>query len=324
MTQDQSATISVIIPAFNAESFIGAAVQSVLAQTWADLECIVVNDGSTDATAQVLAAVDDPRLRTLDQANLGVSAARNNGVAASSGEFIAFLDADDTWMPSKLDKQMEVLAARPDVGAVLASYIVSGEDLRPRWVVPSGDPHRRLQRWLLMEGDGPSFPSSVLLRRTCFETIGGFDGSVAPSDDLHFALRLSSRFPVASIAEPLVRYRMHAAQIHRDLSVLEPNMLRVFQDVLTDPSQSALRRRATANLYTRLFFHHLRLRHSQDALRCFRRALAVQPTRLIALPARVGARRLRGQLERVVRWRPGSTKETRQGRREVGDVRPGR
>lgn len=324
MSPDRPATISVVIPAYNAEAFIGAAVRSVLAQTWTDLECVVVNDGSTDATRTVLAAIDDPRLRTIDQANLGVSQARNNGVASCAGEFIAFLDADDTWMPSKLDKQMAVFASRPEVGAVLASYIVSGADLSPHWVVPSGDPERRFTRWLLMEGDGPSFPSSVLLRRACFDVVGGFDGSVAPSEDLHFALRLSSRFPVASLDEPLVRYRMHSEQIHRDLSSLEANMLKIFGDVLADPSQAALRRRATANLYTRLFFHNVRRRSAREALRCLRTALAVQPTRLMALPTQVGVRRVRGQLERAVRrWSP-SAEVGRQRRGEVGEVGPPR
>src|SRR5437763_14589481 len=106
-------TVSVIIPAFNAELYIGAAIQSVISQSFQDWDLIVVNDGSTDATPTIVSdfARRDPRIRLINQQNGKLAKARNSGIAAASGEFIAFLDADDVWVPDKLEKQVNAFYA---------------------------------------------------------------------------------------------------------------------------------------------------------------------------------------------------------------------
>lgn len=319
-----SAKISVVIPAYNAAPFIEKAVRSVLDQTWTDLECIVVDDGSTDDTAAVLSGIDDPRLRTIHQPNSGVSRARNAGVAASSGELVAFLDSDDAWLPRKLERQVAVLAARPEVGAVLCSYLVTDTALEPIGLVPSSDPVRRISRWLLLEGDGPSFPSTVLLRRSCFDAVNGFDPAVDLSADLLFAVRLSKHSTIEAVEEPLSLYRTHDRQMNRDLSVLERNMLKVYADVLGGESQLHLRRRGTANLYTRLFFHDLRVGDVRDAIRCLRRVLSLEPARLGLLPLQVGGRRARDRLGRMLRGcpqPPGDAGQAAGDSSEVGEAR---
>src|SRR3954471_18427883 len=110
--------ISVVVIAHNCEDYVGHAVASVLGQTWQHLELIVVDDGSTDSTASVVHAHDNGRLRYVRQANRGPNAARNEGIRRARGEFVAFLDCDDWWAPTKLEKQIELVRSRPSVGLV--------------------------------------------------------------------------------------------------------------------------------------------------------------------------------------------------------------
>jgi len=115
--------VTVIVTAFNQQNFIGEAVSSVLAQGFRDLECIVVDDGSTDGTAAILATISDSRLRVIGQRNQGVSAARNAGIDAARGEIIAFLDGDDRWLPQRLARDVAIYDAEPRVGMVFCNFI---------------------------------------------------------------------------------------------------------------------------------------------------------------------------------------------------------
>jgi len=108
--------ISVVIAVYNGEAYVADAIRSVLAQAGVELELIVVDDGSTDATPGITRGFSDPRLTVLRQENRGVAAARNAGIARARGEFIAFLDADDVWLPTKLQRQMQLFSERPEVG----------------------------------------------------------------------------------------------------------------------------------------------------------------------------------------------------------------
>ena len=111
-----SPTVSVVIPAYNVEKFIALSLRSVLAQTFTDFEVLVVNDGSTDGTVAVAATFDDPRVRIVTQLNRGLAGARNGGIRAARGKYVAFLDADDLWLPAKLALHVAHLDARPEVG----------------------------------------------------------------------------------------------------------------------------------------------------------------------------------------------------------------
>jgi glycosyltransferase involved in cell wall biosynthesis len=124
-------TVSVLMPCWNRERFIGDAIRSILAQTFTDLELIVVDDGSTDGTRAVVASFDDPRLRCLSCEHRGISAAMNAGLAAAQGKFIARLDSDDWWMPDMLATQIAMLDARPDVGLVYARGECTDSDWKP-------------------------------------------------------------------------------------------------------------------------------------------------------------------------------------------------
>jgi glycosyltransferase involved in cell wall biosynthesis len=198
-------TVSVIIPAYNAEPFIAETVKSALHQTFTDLEVIVVDDGSKDRTAERLAEFGD-RIRVHRQANAGVAEARNAGVRMAAGTWIAFLDADDLWLPHKLERQLAsqqaplVYSDRFNIGVRGELPLVQSEVTKMR----DGDVFLPL----MLEGNFIT-NSSVLIRRDVFEATGGFAAGVSPAEDWDLWLRVAERHPVAFCPEPLVRYRFH-------------------------------------------------------------------------------------------------------------------
>jgi glycosyltransferase involved in cell wall biosynthesis len=205
--------VSVIIPAFNRAWCLAEAVDSVLAQGFGDFELIVVDDGSTDGTAALLAGYGDA-IRVLRRENRGVSAARNAGIAAARGDLIAFLDSDDLWRSGKLRRQVAFFAAHPE------ALICQTEEL---WVrngrrVNPGKRHRK-RAGMIFE---PSLdlclvsPSAVMVRRELFERVGFFDERLPACEDYDLWLRVSCRFPVHLIETPLIVKRGgHADQLSR-------------------------------------------------------------------------------------------------------------
>jgi glycosyltransferase involved in cell wall biosynthesis len=194
--------VSVILPAFNAESTVGRALASVVAQAVPDVELIVVNDGSTDGTADVVRALC-PTARIVTQPNRGVAAARNTGIANARGELIAFLDADDEWHAGKLKRQLGLLSERPGAGWTYSSAIyrrASDGRIFPR------------RRRLYHRADGlvtgnPIVTSSVVVRSMCLHAAGGyFLENVEIGEDWELWIRLSHRYPAAPCGEPLVTY----------------------------------------------------------------------------------------------------------------------
>lgn len=202
--------VSAIIPTFNRRNQIAYAVSSALAQTYpaALLEIIVVDDGGSDDTAEVLARLWGDRVRVLHKPNGGVASARNHGLAAARGELLAFLDSDDQWLPTKIEKQVQYLAEHPQFGMVLTDVeelteaSVSAGIYRRRTYLPEDG---YILRWVLRN---PALvPPSVLMRRAVYEEIGGFDESLPTAEDLDYHLRIARRWPIGVIEEPLVLVR---------------------------------------------------------------------------------------------------------------------
>jgi glycosyltransferase involved in cell wall biosynthesis len=221
------APVSVVIPAFNRAASIGAAIASVLRQTWADFELIVVDDGSTDGTLEAAARVPDPRIRLVaNPGNLGAAAARNTGIREARGAWVAFQDSDDEWLPLKLEKQMaRLLAPGADFVAGFCGMMVigraEGQDRgRPRIAYL---PHSGLRQ---VEGDierallAGNFVSTQTLvaRRDVLFAIGGFDESLPAVEDWDCALRLAGQGPIAFLDEPLVLQRFSHNSLSRDLA----------------------------------------------------------------------------------------------------------
>jgi glycosyltransferase involved in cell wall biosynthesis len=211
--------LSVIITCYNYSKYLVGCVESALRQTHRDIEVIIVNDGSTDDTDDVVRRfLFDPRIRYIKQNNAGQASAKNTGIRQATGELLAFLDADDLWESSKLEKQVP-LFSDPAVGVVYsrARYIdeggreapfeLSGKYLKPR----SG----HVTENLFMDNFVP-FSSSVA-RRHCLEEFGGFDESLKMGIDWDLWLRLSTKYKFAYVDQPLLLYRLgHSGQMSRN------------------------------------------------------------------------------------------------------------
>jgi glycosyltransferase involved in cell wall biosynthesis len=199
--------ISVIIPAYNAEKTIKETIQSVLNQTWQDFELLIINDGSQDATLEVIESIQDPRIKIFSYPNAGSSASRNRGIAIAKGEYISFIDADDLWTADKLEAQYKALQENSQA-AVAYSWTdhidESGQFLRsgPQQSF-TGDVYARL----LLEdfiGNG----SNPLIRAQAFAEVGDFDESLAHSEDWDLWLRLAARYHFVAVPSPQILYRM--------------------------------------------------------------------------------------------------------------------
>ena len=193
--------VSVIIPTFNRAEFVGQAVESVLNQRYDDREVIVVDDGSDDATSDVLRSYEG-EIQVLMQPNQGVSAARNTGIAAASAELITFLDSDDLWLPGKLEAQVDFF--RTHLGALICQteeiWVRDGVRVNPkqRHRKPQGDIFERSLALCLVS------PSAVMMRRSLFEEVGLFDEKLPACEDYDLWLRVANRYPVHLIDQPLI------------------------------------------------------------------------------------------------------------------------
>jgi glycosyltransferase involved in cell wall biosynthesis len=231
--------VSVTIPFYNAERFLGETIDSVLAQTHTDWELFLVDDGSTDRSAEIArgySAQSPDKIRYIEHPghrNLGVTYSRNFGVRSSNGEFLAFLDSDDVWLPQKLECQVRMMEANPEAGLIYGpseywfDWDPNRDEQQPNHVpslAPGGNlyfPPNLLTSSFPMGGYGAPCPSSFLLRRSAFERVGGFVESFDPStyqllEDTAFLSKVYLKVPVFVADCCLDRYRCHSDSIcHR-------------------------------------------------------------------------------------------------------------
>lgn len=209
--ESAAVAVVVIIPAYNAEKYLQQAIASVLAQTLKDLQLVVVDDGSTDSTLDLARSTGDDRVHVVTIPNGGPGPARNAGVAAARpSPYLAFLDADDTWEPTKLEEQMQFLEERTDLAAVgcFMRYVSwDGTLLGQTGQAVTLTDLRRVTR-------GELFPfqmSSLLVRRSVFESIGGFDDVFRHqgSEDLDLYVRIAQTAPIDCLPRTLGSYRIH-------------------------------------------------------------------------------------------------------------------
>jgi len=275
-----SSLVSVIVPSYNMAHFLPEAVQSALAQSYPNLEVLIVDDGSTDDTPQVVRQWEgNPRVRVHRQANGGLSDARNQGIALTRGPFIALLDADDTWATDKLAQQMRLFAGRPEVGVVYSDVALMDPEGKP---LPRG-PMRMHRGWisgaLLIENFVPA--SSAVARRECFERHGGFDTRLRTGEDYDMWLRLSPHYQFDFVPEPAIHYRIWGGQMSKDYRARYETGIRTMERFLAnnpDVVERAAVRRAWAHTYTgRGNVTLWRGRDRFGALRDYARALSFQP-----------------------------------------------
>ncbi|AHF03371.1 glycosyl transferase family 2 [Marichromatium purpuratum 984] len=220
--------VSAVIPAYDAAAHIVGAVESVLAQTLAGVEVVVVDDGSRDATAELLAGFGE-RIRVIRQPNGGLSNARNRGIAEARGTFVAFLDADDRWHPDKLARQLARLESDPALG--FCSTRTRVEDpagrLLNHWDCPGDE--ALLETLFLRNGAVPGSGSGVMVRRDLFARVGGFDESLRSLEDIDMWMRLAAVSGYACIDEPLTLVVKHPGSMSRNLAVMRAAALRVMR-----------------------------------------------------------------------------------------------
>lgn len=298
--------VSVIIPAYNCARTLEATVRSALAQTLSEhdgLEIIIVDDGSTDDTLIVARALADDastqgRVRVLTQPNAGAAAARNTGIREARGEYVALLDADDLWVPHKLERQLAVLRSRPDVYAVQAGATFVDDALHVLSVRPCTPSRDALLETLLFQ-NMPNNMSTLVIARRKFEQMGFFDLDLEILEEWDMAIKVARYCNLVSLEEPLSLYRVHGGNRSRNLGIhIQPGLLvlrRLFQDSTLPPHIRAQRRLIYAHFYTMLAGGALKVGRWNECIKWAFRALRTHPASLLymaALPARRVARLL--------------------------------
>lgn len=219
--------VSILIPAYNAQRYLTQAVESMLAQTYRDFECIVVDDGSTDATPRLLAelAERDPRLRAIRVPHGGIVEALNAGLYAARGELIARMDSDDISLPDRLERQIQFLDANPEVVALGTKIILVDPYASPLWEIDIHCEHARIEEEMLRGNGWAIFHPTVVIRRAALDKVGVYRPEYQWSEDLDLFLRLAQVGKLANLPEVLLRYRQHFASVNR--TKLELQMRRV-------------------------------------------------------------------------------------------------
>lgn len=246
-------TVSVVIPAYNAEKCLGETLTSVLAQTRPADEILVIDDGSQDDTEKVAKSFGD-RIRYIRQANQGIAAARNTGIREARSEWIALLDHDDLMLPDKLQKQMAIIESRPELAVVYSSFDAFYPDGSTKHV--AAFPAQKL--WPAIRYRTPVLPSTAIIRRSALEEIGGFR-NVYCADDWDLWFRLIRRYsPKAfyGVPETLTRYRQWENNESKKVESVSRTVLQLTDSLLLADlrgfSRWLWRRRIEARVYYKL------------------------------------------------------------------------
>jgi len=261
---------------------LGDAIQSVLAQTCADWELVVVDDGSTDDTRRLMGGFGDPRIHYVYEDNKGLPGARNTGIRAAQGNYIAFLDSDDLFLAHKLQAQLEVLQERPNLGLLAAGYQEVDRDLRfLREVKPwQQNSHLETSDWLC---HCPFVPNSVVVRREWLERVGLFDEEMRYVEDWDLWLRLShAGCRMGWLRQSVCLYRIHGQNMVRDVHQMKLGMVHMLDKFYArlDVSEplKRLRSRAYGNIYLNIAARALAGGLGSEAAASLAQAVAADPS----------------------------------------------
>ena len=277
-----TARVSVVIPVYNGERYLAHTLDKVLGQSYSNIEIVAVDDGSTDGSNGILNQYRD-RIVIIRQQNAGVSAARNAGIRESSGEYIAFLDQDDWWLPSKTEQQVQVFNNHSETGFVHTAAVFF-DDTRSEAIEPFNN-----ERGDLIVGD--CFPQlllgngiigcSVMVRRSVLDRVGGFDTEICGNtvQDYDLWLRCAQVTQFSYIPEPLSVYRIHAGQGMWNVLRSHTDLLEMLQRqaAAAGCSNSSAFRSRIAGIYRDLGVEHLDASDSRNARTCFRHAVLAKP-----------------------------------------------
>ncbi|HWT81645.1 MAG TPA: glycosyltransferase, partial [Candidatus Methylomirabilis sp.] len=198
--------VSIIMPVYNEERYVRQAVDSILQQTVSDFEFVILDDGSTDRTLEILQSYRDPRIRLVTQANSGLTASLNRCLPLVSGQYIARMDGNDISHPDRLESQADFLDSHPQIGLLGAAFLqVNQEGVAVKvYTYPIADPSIRQALW----SDCPFCHSLVMFRRECIDRVGGYRERIGPAEDYDLWFRISERFMLANLPRPLHQVRI--------------------------------------------------------------------------------------------------------------------
>lgn len=266
--------VSVLIPTYNRAHLIGKAIESALAQTYQDIELVVVDDGSTDNTKEVIKRYGRDIVYVY-QENRGIAGARNTGIRHCTGDYIAFLDSDDYWLPEKLERQMALFEQHPEYGMVACQC--ASIDARGRFR-QKNRPGR--SGWILEDLFYKNFirTSAAVVTRACIETVGLFDETLRECEEYDLWLRIAARFPVGFINEPLAVYTDNPCGVSTDSLAGRLHRLRVLEKpYLRDLIPSRLYRRRIADTCHYIGRHYCTRGDRREGLRYLLRAQRLAP-----------------------------------------------
>jgi len=277
------AKVDVLIPAYNAAKYLPAAIESVLAQTFEDWQIVLVDDGSTDNTSEVIAPYlqsHGAKIRYIRQQNRGLPAARNAGILASNSELLALLDADDVWLPCRLQESVEMMAERPAAGLSygLVTHIDPDNCIGSTWEGNAGkDAQGHIAPQIYMRTINLPCPT-VTFRRTCVDQVGLFDETMRATEDRDLWLRIALRYEAAFIPKVLAYYRVSASSMSGDPERMLRAQLQFIQKHYGSPGCGFLARQAAL---ARAYKHRAEALKSRgkpaEALASAMRAVALYP-----------------------------------------------
>jgi len=233
-------TVSIIMPAYNSELFIGEAIRSVLQQTYKDYELLIVDDGSTDSTRSIVEGYCDKhpeRIKYFFTGNEGASAARNHAITKAAGRFIAFLDSDDIWIPNKLEIQIECFNENKNIDLLYTNALYidsSGKDLGDRLYARKEEMQYKPDEMfdhLLLRNFIPM--SSIIIRCEVVNKAGLFDGSFRNTEDIDWLLRVVRRHSACGINSSLIKYRLHATNSSKEFDIVHRSSIEVIKKNIT-------------------------------------------------------------------------------------------
>ena len=283
LRRDQSVVprVSVVIPTYNYARYVPEAIDSVLAQSFEELEVIVVDDGSTDQTAEILRAFGG-QLHDIRQEHRGLSAARNTGIRAARGQYVAFLDSDDLWLPDKVSLQVARLDAKPEVGLVYGETLFFDDSSPATLTLHSHfapHPSGRILSWLVRGNVIPS--PTPMVRRELFERVGLFDEMLSACEDWDMWIRIARVCEIAYVHRVLAKKRQHQENMSLDSERLMTNGLRVLEKAFSapDPSQElhGLRCKAFGRRYADFGLDRFHMGRYEQARRDLIRAVTLDP-----------------------------------------------
>ena len=242
--------VSVIVPSYNRAQMLPRALESIFAQTYKDYEVIVVDDGSKDETPEVMKQFLG-RVKYIRKENGGSASARNRGIEESGGKYIAFLDSDDYWVPEKLEVQVQVLDAHPNVGIVYARMPIINDKGERVGTKPAGISGRNFKELLEHWGDLPT--STVMTRRECFEKAGKFDTALTTMQDIDMWLRIARHYDLYEIeSKVLAYYSRHGEQITSSKIKVYGGLVTIYKKILKtfdDAPKDLMHRRIALHQY---------------------------------------------------------------------------